>query len=464
MTTTESAAIPTLREALTAAHLYITQADADQSDYDRVLEIVTLALAPVDATALRTEDYDVICDRRDLFDFLRAAWREGQSASGEMDERERWDSATDHATKAIHGWATLEHLEHRLAASPQPAPGPILSEPLLEAAYQYSTGQKLRPQDKKLAFDFARHVAALAAPATVDRNAVLEKTASVVMGLMDLRGFFKGVPHKQVRIFGMELRNDLDVRLKAFTQPVAAPDIKQMVNRFLGWPLPKTFGPDCGIAFDGRKDDEWNKNKPWPIGTNLLTADEAKAMFEYVLEAESRAALAAHLSEPVAAVRSFGETQYALTSNYLRPYADPKLAQPATAPAPASVPQPVVPEGIPTTGYRLVRAAAVDWLMRHCRSSCERAGLCTNQGEIAAPAVAQPAAQGEALDAARWRYSMEFQDAGGDQPQVIIEMWRKVIAEGRLKPTRAEYEAATDAAIAARTQAEQSTDKPAEGV
>lgn len=59
--------------------------------------------------------------------------------------------------------------------------------------------------------------------------------------------------------------------------------IDKMVNRFLGWPLPKTFYPDCGISFDGRKDDQWNKNKTWPIGTNLLTAVEAKAMFEYVL-------------------------------------------------------------------------------------------------------------------------------------------------------------------------------------
>lgn len=62
-----------------------------------------------------------------------------------------------------------------------------------------------------------------------------------------------------------------------------APPIMAMVNRFLGWRLPQDFGPDCGISFDGRKDDEWNKNKSWPIGTNLLTADQAKAMFEYCL-------------------------------------------------------------------------------------------------------------------------------------------------------------------------------------
>ena len=57
--------------------------------------------------------------------------------------------------------------------------------------------------------------------------------------------------------------------------------IEQMVDRFLGWRLPQDFAPDCGIAFDGRKDDQWNSGKTWPIGTNLLTATQAREMFEY---------------------------------------------------------------------------------------------------------------------------------------------------------------------------------------
>jgi hypothetical protein len=57
----------------------------------------------------------------------------------------------------------------------------------------------------------------------------------------------------------------------------------EMVLRFLGWKLPATFNPDCGISFDGRKDDQWNKNKTWPIGTNLLSAAEAREMLEHVL-------------------------------------------------------------------------------------------------------------------------------------------------------------------------------------
>jgi hypothetical protein len=61
------------------------------------------------------------------------------------------------------------------------------------------------------------------------------------------------------------------------------PDVKAAVDRFLGWKLPETFSPDCGISFDGRKDDEWNKNKCWPVGTNLFNAEEARAMFEHVL-------------------------------------------------------------------------------------------------------------------------------------------------------------------------------------
>jgi hypothetical protein len=64
----------------------------------------------VEAEQLRNEGYDVVCDRRDLFDFLRAAWREGQGRGGEMSEQERWSLATDHATKAIKGWATLRHI------------------------------------------------------------------------------------------------------------------------------------------------------------------------------------------------------------------------------------------------------------------------------------------------------------------------------------------------------------------
>lgn len=64
-------------------------------------------------------------------------------------------------------------------------------------------------------------------------------------------------------------------------------DIKKAVDRFLGWRLPKDFSPDCGISFKRESDYEhptYGRSKYEPTGTNLLTAEQAKAMFEYVLD------------------------------------------------------------------------------------------------------------------------------------------------------------------------------------
>lgn len=60
--------------------------------------------------------------------------------------------------------------------------------------------------------------------------------------------------------------------------------ISSMVNRFLGWKLPQGFCPDCYIDFDKKRAIE---NKGWPVGTNLLTAEQAKEMFEYCLGEEN---------------------------------------------------------------------------------------------------------------------------------------------------------------------------------
>lgn len=65
---------------------------------------------------------------------------------------------------------------------------------------------------------------------------------------------------------------------------MSAFDKKQMdamVNRFLMWKLPPTFGPDCFVSFDREKA---KANQSWPVGTNLLGADEARAMLEHVLD------------------------------------------------------------------------------------------------------------------------------------------------------------------------------------
>jgi hypothetical protein len=82
--------------------------------------------------------------------------------------------------------------------------------------------------------------------------------------------------------------------------------IRQMVDRFLGWKLPADFSPDCGIHYAPLPHPN-----SWPIGTNLFTATQAKAMFEYVAAASLDAL-----------TREAEETKAALPPTY---YADQSL-------------------------------------------------------------------------------------------------------------------------------------------
>lgn len=54
-------------------------------------------------------------------------------------------------------------------------------------------------------------------------------------------------------------------------------NIDAMVSLFLAWRLPQNFMPDAGISFN----PPHNPNL-WPTGTNLLTAEQARTMLEYV--------------------------------------------------------------------------------------------------------------------------------------------------------------------------------------
>ena len=56
--------------------------------------------------------------------------------------------------------------------------------------------------------------------------------------------------------------------------------ISKMVARFLCWKLPEDFAPDCGISFDS------HNGQCVPVDTNLLTADQARQMFEHVTAGE----------------------------------------------------------------------------------------------------------------------------------------------------------------------------------
>ena len=54
--------------------------------------------------------------------------------------------------------------------------------------------------------------------------------------------------------------------------------IDELVNRFLSWPLPDSVCSDLCVT-----DIEWSKKYSYPrSGTNLLTAAEARQMFEYL--------------------------------------------------------------------------------------------------------------------------------------------------------------------------------------
>lgn len=57
-------------------------------------------------------------------------------------------------------------------------------------------------------------------------------------------------------------------------------DIKQAVDKFLMWPLPADFYPDCYVNFNKVGARETGC---WPVGTNLLTATQAEAMLRHCL-------------------------------------------------------------------------------------------------------------------------------------------------------------------------------------
>lgn len=67
----------------------------------------------------------------------------------------------------------------------------------------------------------------------------------------------------------------------SFTAAHAVDGVDQaMVQRFLGWRLPDDFAPDAGVSFRPPSNPH-----SWPIGTNLLTADQAQRMLEHVAQA-----------------------------------------------------------------------------------------------------------------------------------------------------------------------------------
>jgi len=61
--------------------------------------------------------------------------------------------------------------------------------------------------------------------------------------------------------------------------------VTHMVNRFLAWKLPTDFSPDDGISFE--KVAGASGPHPFtrePVGTNLLTFTQAKAMVQHMID------------------------------------------------------------------------------------------------------------------------------------------------------------------------------------
>jgi hypothetical protein len=69
--------------------------------------------------------------------------------------------------------------------------------------------------------------------------------------------------------------SEIDFCEKYISSLKQALSIDGLVNRFLAWPLPETVCSDTCVT---------ERNYPFPrVGTNLLTADEARQMLQHVL-------------------------------------------------------------------------------------------------------------------------------------------------------------------------------------
>jgi hypothetical protein len=193
-----------------------------------------------------------------------------------------------------------EEIEHRLRTEqwellgqPAPLPGTVAAQPAVDTpviAYEF-----LHPNGHAIV-DYTEHThvghltaekgyvakpLVYAAPAAVPVQPEGESYEDIWNALQRIDSAAALLPTYAVRHEG---------GIAAFTQNIvdaiaalaSPPALSAMVNRFLGWRLPETFGPDCFIFFDRVRA---KMDQSWPIGTNLLTATEARAMLEHVLAA-----------------------------------------------------------------------------------------------------------------------------------------------------------------------------------
>ena len=112
----------------------------------------------------------------------------------------------------------------------------------------------------------------------------LEKTAENHIASMMLEGFTSGDLSDVICIAeddmgGVDYRGHWKVINPVHKAQIdKVEQIDKMVDRFLRWRLPDDFAPDCGVSFTPIHKD------CWPVGTNLLTATQARDMIKYILE------------------------------------------------------------------------------------------------------------------------------------------------------------------------------------
>jgi hypothetical protein len=112
--------LPPLPEPDDVDHVRWAYTADSMRDYARAAIASHIASQPKAEQPGDDDQYAVIVDRRDLFDFLRAAWRAGQDFFGPMTEQERWERATNYANAEIKGWSTMRpaHLVRQAQAEP----------------------------------------------------------------------------------------------------------------------------------------------------------------------------------------------------------------------------------------------------------------------------------------------------------------------------------------------------------
>ncbi|WP_198363662.1 hypothetical protein [Burkholderia ubonensis] len=175
--------------------------------------------------------------------------------------------------------------------------GAIAETAVFNATQRSMTVRMVRPRREKL-MNFVR--ALLAAPTQQpsdthridDHEVVLGKC--IKCGAPIQQAAADQVAHDRKMVAPADERAALDVfspfnacmyrdecRARAAASPTAAADVTDdMVTRFLGWRVPDDFAPDAGISFKPPINPDL-----WPVGTNLLTAPQARQMLEHVLAA-----------------------------------------------------------------------------------------------------------------------------------------------------------------------------------